>query len=281
MKKHSEGKRNRARFIQLIAGIEKVMNTHRTSIVWPVTKPTSVRSVILKNLIFSEISDLAIILDMVFRDMEELGQLDETMRGLQKIVPLGTVDRSTPEGNQLVLTMTRQHRAMSELRIHMETIYEWLYHVKNLINGHPTLLSQIESSTCWEKLKSYCEFRSKLVTHKRGMYVIPMRWARYSAMEFSTEIVLMPLVPSNSAVTRLSSLFAQCASIFTGDEANEGNFFERYKILFHNRDKLTNNLREQVVSFVRKYGTISAQSIDLAEFAQNLAGYLIPKLANL
>jgi len=281
MKKHSEGKRNRARFIQLIAGIEKIMDTHRTSIVWPATRPTNVRSVILKNLIFSEISDLAIILDMVFRDMEELGQLDETMRGLWKIVPLGKVDRSTPEGNQLVLTVGRQIKAMSELRIHMETIYEWLYHVKDLINDYPTLLSQIKNSTCWKKLKSYCEFRNRLVTHKRGMQVIPMPWARYSAMEFSTEIVLMPLVPSNSAVTRLSSLFAQCASIFTGDEANEGNFFERCKILFRNRDKLTNNQRSQVVSFVEKYGTISAQSIDLAEFAQDLAGYVIPKLANL
>ena len=84
------------------------------------------------------------------------------------------------------------------------------------------------------------------------------------------------------AVKELVSLFARCASILTADEANEKNFFERCKILFRNLDKLTNNTaREQVVSFVRRYGTISAQPIELAEFVRDLAKNLMPKLATL
>lgn len=281
MKEHSEGKQNRARFVQLVTDIEKIIDTHRTRLAAHITKPSRPRIVILKNLIFYEISDIVIILKMICRRMQELRLLDERIMELRKRVPLGTVDRSTPEGDQFCSAATRQHEATSELEIHIKTIYEWLYHVRDLIRSHCPIHSLVES-TYWNKLESHCEFRNKLVAHKKGMQVITMGGMRYSARDFDAEIVLMPFAPPASAVKELSPLFARCASILATDEANEKNFFERCKILFRNLDKLTNNTaRGQVVSFVQRYGTISAQPIELAEFVQDLAKNLMPKLAAL
>ncbi len=282
MKEHSEGKQNRARFIQLVTDIEKVMDTYRTRLVAHITKPNRPRIIILTNLVFSEISDIVIILKMICRCMEELRLLDERIMELRKRVPDGTVDRSTPEGDQFFSAVTRQHEANSELEIYIKTTYEWLYHVMDLVRSHPAIRSLVEKSTCWNKLRSHCEFRNKLIAHKKGIKVITMGGIRYSARDFHAEIVLMPFVPPASAVKELASLFVRCASVLTTDEANEKNFFERCKILFRNLDKLTNNTaREQVVSFVRRYGTISAQPIELAEFMRDLAKNLMPKLATL
>jgi len=280
MKEHSEGKRNRAKFIQLITDTEKVMDTYRSRIVVHVTKPIRTRIIIQKNLIFSEISDIVIILKMICRCMQDLRLSDERIRKLRKRVPDGKVDRSTPEGDQFISSAIRQNEANNELSIHIKTIYEWLYHVMVLIRGHSAIRSLI-GSTCLKKLKSHCEFRNKLIAHTK-IQVITMRGVRYSTRDFYAEIVLMPFVPPASAVKELASLFTRCASILAADEANEKNFFERCKILFRNLDKLTNNTaREQVVSFVQRYGTISAQPIELAEFVRDLAKNLMPKLATL
>jgi len=281
MKERSEGERNRARFIQLISDTEEILDTYRGGIVVHITKPIRPQIIILKNLIFSEISDIVIILKMICRRMEELRLLDERTRRLQKRMPGGTVDRSTPEGDEFFLAAIRQNEANSELAIHMKTIYEWLYHVMDLIRSHSAIHSLVES-TCWNKLKSHCEFRNKLIAHMKGMQVITMCGMTYSPRDFYAEIVLMPFVPPACAVKELASLFARCASILAADEANEKNFFERCKILFRNLDKLTNNAtRKQVVSFVQRYGTISAQPIELAEFVRDLAKNLMPKLATL
>lgn len=281
MKEHPEGKQNRARFIQLVADIDKVMDTHRTRLAAHITKPNRPRIVILKNLIFYEISDIVIVLKMICRRMQELRLLDERIMELRKRISLGMVDRRTSEGDQFFLAATRQHEATGELEIHIKTIYEWLYHVRDLIRSHSAIRSLVESKY-WNKLESHCEFRSKLITHKKGMQVITIGGMRYSARDFDAEIVLMPFAPPPSAMKELASLFTQCASILTADESNEKNFFERCKILFRNLDKLTNNkARKQVVSFVQRYGTISAQPIKLAEFVRDLAKNLMPKLAAL
>ena len=281
MKEHYEGKQSKARSIQLVTDIETVMDTHRTRLAAHIRKPNRPRIVILKNLTFYEISDFVIVLKMICRRMQELRLLDERIMELQKRVPLGTVDKSIPEGDQFCSAASRQHEATSELEIHIKTTYEWLYHVRDLIRSHSAIRSLVESKY-WNKLESHCEFRSKLITHKKGMQVITMGGMRYSARDFDAEIVLMPFVRPASAVKEVESLFVRRASILTADEANERNFFERCKILFRNLDKLTNNTaRGQLVSFVQRYGTISAQPIELAEFVRDLAKNLMPKLAAL
>ncbi len=282
MKEHSEGQQNRARFVQLVIDIEKVLGPYRTGLAAHITKPVRPRIVILKNLVFYEISEIVIILKMIRRCMEELCLLGERIEKLQKRIPGGMVDRSTSEGDQFFLAATRQHESTGELQIHIKTIYEWLYHVMDLIRSHSTIRSLIESSTCWNRLDSHCEFRNKLVAHKKRMQVITMSGMSYSARDFKAEIVLMPFVPPASALKEVESLFARCASILTADEANEKNFFERSKILFRNLDKLRNNaVRKQILSFIQRYGTTSAQLIELAKFVRDLAKNLMPKLTAL
>ncbi len=63
-------------------------------------------------------------------------------------MPLGTADRSTPEGNQSDCSAIRQHEATSELAIYIKTIYEWLYHVRGLIRTHKAIRSLVEGTYC-------------------------------------------------------------------------------------------------------------------------------------
>ena len=78
-------------------------------------------------------------------------------------------------------------------------------------------------------------------------------------------------------LTKKSNLYARigivCSQIATQVQ-------KRYQ--FRNLDKLKDNgVRKQIVSFVQRYGTTSAQLIELAKFVRDLAKNLMPKLAAL
>jgi len=83
------------------------------------------------------------------------------------------------------------------------------------------------------------------------------------------------------ALQELKSLFTKSANVLTNEEANEKDYFERYKILYRDLGKIDDDRRGQIVSYIKRYGTISASIIELAEFVRNLASDLIPKLTKL
>lgn len=280
MKRHSKGRSNRHRFVQSILDTEEVMDTYRTKFAVDVTKPIPGRLQILKGSILSEISEIVTILQLTYNCMQDLYSTQERMDKLREKMPDGTVDESTPAGALYVSVMSQHMELLSKLRIHMKTIYEWLYHLMDLVRSCRKIRSLVPNPY-WKKLQSHCEFRSKLVAHKKGIQAYTSAGMRYSPKDFNAELLLTPFVPPVSALKELASLFTQCAGVLINEEANEKNYFERCRILYHNLDRFADGKRKQIVSFIKRYGTISAQPIELAEFVGDLARDLIPKLAEL
>lgn len=91
----------------------------------------------------------------------------------------------------------------------------------------------------------------------------------------------MTFIPPAPALQELKSLFTKSVSVLTNEEANEKDYFERCKILYRDLGKLDDDRRGQIVSCIKRYDTISASTIESAEFVINLASDLIPKLAKL
>lgn len=280
MERHSKGRTNKDRFLQSILDIKAVMEIYRTKFAIDITKSIAGRLQLLKGLILSEISEIVTILGMIHKNMENLYSTQERMKELRQKLPSGTVDESSSEGSEYVSVINQHMEITSELKIYIKTIYEWLYHLMDLIRSHRKIRSLVPSQY-WKKLESHCEFRSKLVAHKKATQVYTSAGMRYSAKDFNVELLLTPFAPPASALKELASMFTQCADVLTNKEANEKNYFERCKILYYNLDKFADGQREQIVSFIKRYGTISAQPVELAEFARDLVKDLIPKLVEL
>jgi len=276
----SRNRNNKDRFLEAISNIEEIIKTYSTEFAVNIKMPTPGRIQLLKRLIVSEISEIVIILKMIYSNMERLGFIQEKMKELQRKLPSGPVDINTSSGAEFVLIGNQYNKIMSELKICIKTLYEWLYHLKELIQSHPKIISLV-SDKLWQVLQSHCEFRHKLITHKKNIQAYLMGGVRYSAKDFSIELLLTPFTPSTSTLNELNRLFAQCAQTLKDQEAEEKNYFERCKILYHNLNKFTDNKRKEIVSFIKRYGTISAQPVKLAEFIKDMAKDLIPKLAKL
>jgi len=280
MRKHSKTGRNRHRFVQSILGIEKVIDSYRSRFAMDITKSIPGQLQILKGSILSEILEIVTILQMTYNCMQNLYSTQERMDELREKIPDGTIDQSAPGGVQYISVANQQMETMAELRIHIKTIYEWLYHLMDLVRSHNKIRSLV-SNQYWGKLESYCEFRSKLVAHRKGLQVHTSAGMRYSAKDFNAELLLIAFNPPDSALKELASLFTRCADLLINEEAKEKNYFERCRILYHNLNRFTDNRRGQIVSFIERHGTISTQPIELAEFMRDFTGDLIPKLARL
>jgi hypothetical protein len=235
---------------------------------------------LLKGLILSEILEALTIFYMTYKSMNNLYLLQERMKKIQQRLPSGTVDDKTPNGEEFISVANQEMEIISELKIHIKTIYEWLYHLAELIESHPKIRSLVPDRL-WRTLQSHCEFRHKLITHKRGIQTYLMGGTRFSGNVDKVEILMMPFSPPDSAVKELDKLFSQCSENLITEEASEVNFYERCGILYRNLDKFTGDRRAKIIDFIKRYGTISANPPEIAEFLSNLVKVLIPKLVDL
>lgn len=275
--KRTEG---RKRFLQAIADTNEVMQIQRPKLAINVTKSTPEQLGILKGLIFSETLEILTIFRAVFKSMEALRHSEERMGELRGELPSGLVNGNTPEGSQFCSVANQHWEILDEIRIWIKTLYEWLYHLRELIRKNPRIRGLV-SDPQWSKLESHCEFRSKLVTHRQDAQVHISTGITYSPRDFKVELLLTPFVPPSSALKELDSLFTQCANVLNPEEAGENNYFERCRILYDNLDKFCDQRRGQIVSFFERYGAISAEPVALAEFVRDLVKDFVPRLTGL
>jgi len=268
------------RFLQTILDTKMILETYRSKFAISNTKLIPARLNLLKGLILSEISEATTIFYMTYKNMDNLYHVQERMKKLQQRLPTGTVNDKTPNGKEFISVANQQMEIISELKIHIKTIYEWLYHLKELIESHQKIRSLVPDKL-WRILQSHCEFRNKLITHKKGIQTYLMGGTRFSGNVDKVELLMMPFSPPDSAVKELDKLFSQCSENLTIDEANEVNFYERCGILYRNLDKFTGNRRTKIVVFIQKYGTISANPPNIAEYLRDLVKVLIPKLVEI
>lgn len=275
-----EEKNKRNRLPQLILDIERVMESYRTKFAIEVTRLVPGRLDLLKRLIFSEISEIVTILKMIHKSMDDLYADEEKMNELRQRLPSGTVDEKNPDGSEFISITNRHMEIISELKIHIKTLYEWLYHLSELIQSHHKIRPLV-SQKPWEVLQSHCAFRSKLITHKKGIQVYLMGGGRFSARAGSIELLMMPFSPPELAIKEINTLFSQCTTNLITEEATEVNFYERCRILYRNLDKFTGTQRAIIISFIERYGTISAQPVDIAEYVRDLVREFMPKLSKI
>lgn len=270
---------SKKKFLNSVLEIGKILDTHRLEFAESKLKIIPKKTKILKKLIFSEIQEILIILKMMYESIEKIDEINIKRYRLRKRLPQGTIDSSTPEGKELIVAINEYMEKITWLKVYIKMLYEWLYHIKELIESDKNIHSLI-SRTLWLKLQRYCLFRNKLVTHKKKTQFYPMDVIRFSSEWIDFEILITPFVPPKSAVEELNTLFNQCAENLSEKEATEKNFFERCRILYQNLDDLPDNQKPNVKSFIGKYGTISDKPIHMVEYIRDLVKELMPKLAH-
>jgi len=267
------------KFINSILEIRKIIETYRLEFKISKLKVLPEKTQILKILIWSEIFEILSILKMMYESIEKIDESNIKMDKLIKRLPQGTINRSTSEGKELIVATNEYREKTNWLKVYIKILYEWLYHLKELLESNEKIHSLI-SKPLWLKLQWYCDFRNKLIAHKKNTKVYLMEGARFSSEWVDFEILMTPFTPPKSAVKELNTLFNQSAKNLPEKEATVNNFFERCRILYHNLNMLPNNQKSKVKYFVKKYGTISDKPIHMVEYIKDLVKELIPKLAH-
>lgn len=267
---------SKKKFFNSILEIGKIIETHRLEFAVSKLKVIPKKTEILKKLILSEIKEILIILKMMYECIENMDEIKIKRYKLRKRLPQGTIDISTPEGKKFI---NEYMEKITWLIVYIKVLYEWLYHIKELLESDKNIHSLI-SRPLWLKLQRYCLFRNKLVTHKKKTQVYPMEAVSFSSEWVDFKFLMTPFVPLESVVEELNILFNQCAENFPEKEATEKNFFERCRILYQNLDDLPDNQKPKAKSFIGKYGTISDNPIHMVEYIRDLVKELIPKLAH-
>lgn len=267
---------SKKKFLNSILEIGKILETRRLEFAESKLKIIPKKTKILKELIFSEIQEILIILKMMYESIENMDEINIKRYKLRKRLPQGTTDISTPEGKKFI---NEYMEKITWLKVYIKILYEWLYHIKELLESDKNIHSLI-SRPLWLKLQRYCLFRNKLVTHKEKIQVYPTEVISFSSVWVDFKILITSFVPPESVVEELNTLFNKCAENLSEKEAIEKNFFERCRILYQNLDDLPDNQKPNVKSFIGKYGTISDKPIHMVEYIRDLVKELIPKLAH-
>ncbi|MBI4167599.1 MAG: hypothetical protein HY515_01440 [Candidatus Aenigmarchaeota archaeon] len=163
------------------------------------------------------------------------------------------------------------------LRIHIKTLYEWLYHLKEHLEKSETIRALI-SPSLWLRLKAICDFRSLIITHPDLSLSNASAGLRSTGNHKKVELILMSPNPSPLTLNQLEQLFYECVEELDPTDREEKNFFERAAILYRNLDRFRDSRRAKVVSFIRKNGAITDTPLQLATFIHQLAWELVPKL---
>jgi hypothetical protein len=167
---------------------------------------------------------------------------------------------------------------MGELSVFIKALYEWLYHITELLEADSTLKDKISSSPQWSTLKDYCLFRHHLVTHKKKV-VVDLSGGFVNLVDKNTiELVMLPLNPPQRAINELNDLFSLCAPELEPEDATEENFSNRCRILSQNIHKFNDTQKVKYQDFIKKFGTISDTTVRTAKFVKDFLQTAIPKI---
>ncbi len=237
--------------------IEQVLNKNMPAFRDKSEIPHPDKTEILKFLIFKEFSELLIVLRMIGQIFLKLKSVD-----LSKAINTNDYFFST-----------------SQLTLLIKVVYEWLNHLKELMDSKVKVKTTLSKKN-YEKLKGFCEFRHKLITHKTGLRIYSMGSLKYNPKKYEAEIVMTSFSHLDTADEELEKLFERCARRSEGKiDPNEKNFHERCAMLSRNLDSLSGEDRKDALSFIKRYGAASTDISDLVGFIKDLVEELLPKLA--
>lgn len=245
-------------FLEDVTLITKVLDENRRKFKMSV-EGLSPKESIIKELIFKEISEIETIVRTIGLNMVKLSEIDFP-------------DESNVNEYSFLI---------AQLKVWIKALYEWIAHLQELIK--PTSkIKKMLSLTLLSQLETHCEFRHKLIAHKRKLEVMPFEGITHNAKQFKAEIIIGSFSLPKTAATEFEHLFARCVKHASGQiNTEEKNFYKRCALLTHNLHLFSGNERRDVKSFIERYGATTLDVKKLVSFIRKLVSELIPKLANL
>lgn len=235
---------------------------------------------LLKRQIYAEFSELTQLLEMIRKIIFLLRIRNQKLEALRDELPKQMVDKIASSERLVARLMNQLPELTANLKILIKALYEWLYHLKELLVASVEIQSLI-SHHHWLRLQSFCDIRNKLITHKGKTKYFFMGALRFSEDFSKCHVFLTPFSPPDSAIKELDTLFPECAGVLSKEERSEENYFERINLLYKNLHKLEGRRREKVVSFVSRFGTYSDSPEDISSFLLDFVREFMPKLNKL
>jgi len=254
--------------LQTVEAIERILRTHRNDLVGAYREQVTGYE-LTKCLIFRQFEELATILRMTYKGMQsfrlELWGLARNSSSLVEIV-------ATEE----------------EIKINIQVIYEWLYHLCELItNAKGGQVRSLVSKSIWQRVKFHCKFRNYLVTHVGGTELFPPKGLPFAADFDSCWLEAHTHFPSEDAFKRLEDLLATLLGMQASMERDLMAFAAGCRQLFDAINERPSDLRQPLSGsrtmadldyFIKHYGAVSASPLALAGDIRDLATELLPRL---
>lgn len=268
----------------LIAEIEKLLSPYlynhsynpSTQISAPGTIP--LRSNVINRLILSELFDIATILRLIDTATKRLWLVQQKEHSfLQDRDTISVGAEYLVERQKMI---NERGQILNELSLFIKSLYEWLYHLKELLEKKDFLQQGLKN-----ELESFCAFRRKLITHKGGskghggVEVDLGGGFVYCSDLDNVLLIMLPLSISYEVSNHLDNLFEQCKPELDPEHKKEENWFKKWEILSQNLPRLRAK-RDDLASFIGSYGGVSASPLNIAEFFKELLKEIIPKLGN-
>jgi hypothetical protein len=199
-----------------------------------------------------------------------LNELKEILMILEQIDDLNKKYRSAKR----IRASLQSYQTFDRLKFYIKALYEWLYHLKELIESNQPLKSKLEKEGLWAKLKVYCEIRDKVITHKAGrngrtgiqVYLSEGMTLPKSADDI--ELLMLPFAPSASDQQKLDELYTKC---WPGlKDHSDYDYFGKWRMLSNWFHELDGELQKEVKVFFSQFGMITHSPSRVAAFIEKL-----------
>jgi|GEM_PF-6889866 len=228
----------------------------------------------IEKLILIEISEITAILAFIDASSKRYQSLfmERVTRGVIPSVLGHTLFPSKEE-------IAEREQNLTELTVFIKALYEWLYHLKELIQPGKAVPAIQLSDDLNLILGNYCTFRHYFITHKgEREFDLSSAFIEFSGFD-NPKLFMLRLPPEDSAISGLTALIEDCkAEVVSAGLSDGDNYFRKCEILakIHCRYKHKSGKWNQIDEFFKNNGMISDSPLQIAEFTKRLLKEVIP-----
>lgn len=250
------------RLLSAIDGIERTLQEHRNHFVTAYSKEVSGTE--LRNcMIFSNLEELATIFRTTHKSIQTFS------------VALYKYPKDVQDFDALMLTQ-------NEIKVNIQVIYEWLYHLKELLEHYKDLLT---GNDLWLRMQLHCKFRNHIITHP-SISLFPRKGMPFSERYDDVWLEAHTYFPTDQAFQELECLLFGLLGAHVSRQPNEVTGFavgcsQLFDTIHERPSELVKQLGPfmgKLDAFILKWGAVSASPLTLAEHVRSLTNVLLPRL---
>jgi hypothetical protein len=226
---------------------------------------------ILRDHIYTELTEALVLLGLFQKEMDAfLEGLDATLAGTA-----GTGSTAQlAEPDEIMIVMS------TPMLVLMKAVYEWLYHLKQMIAGNATVRGLVNADH-WKALQFHCIYRHELVAHRKQT-VPRLQPGMFFFDKLSSMVILsIPYHPPANVRGDLDGLFADCAPYLSAEAQRSESYEDKCRAVYQAFAGLPAPLQERVKGFMRRNGALSSEPVAIAEFLRDLIADFYAKLTAL